>query len=164
MADRFRILVQERRDSTCDPPREAPDRDPDDLDLPLWRFCYDQNRRVLLQVGTEELEAELDPDFRVILTYLPAMVSRLCAGETEVLSFSERWYEVKLVPQDDTIQCTVRRWGYEVSERSLLCERAQVLGELQRFLHEIADLTVAEGYLSPAQRQELLGPEAGTTA
>jgi hypothetical protein len=34
-----------------------------------------------------------------------------------------------------------------------------VIGALQRFLDELADLAVAGGYLTPAQRQQLMSDD-----
>jgi hypothetical protein len=127
----------------------------------LWRLCYEENRGVLLQVGSEDLEAELELDFSATWEYLPGTVARLAKGEDEVLYFSERGYNVNLAPVGDEVQCTVLRWGYKQSRRSFLCDRAEVIGELRRFLDEIADLAVAGGYLSPAQREELMRPLGG---
>jgi hypothetical protein len=156
MTDRFRIAILQRRDSTSDPPTPLPDSGPDELDLPLRRFCYEQNRRVVIQVGAAELETELDPDVRAIWIHLPGVVARLAAGEPEELAFSERSFDVALVPQVDTMACVVERWGSRTSSQSFVCDRAEVVAELRRFLDELADLAVRGGYLTAAQRDQLM--------
>jgi|ERR1700733_36227 len=155
--ERLEILVDGQLDSTSDLPDGFPDDDPDDLDIYLWRYCHDHNRRILLRIGSEQLEVELDPDIRIILLNLPKEVRKLEAGNKRSLSFSERGFDLYLTPDGDTIGCSVHRWGAEGGEPSFLCDRMQVIGELWHFLGGIAREALIGNYLTRDQALTFLG-------
>jgi hypothetical protein len=164
MADEFRIVLGDACKSLSEPPGEPPEDDPDDLDMFLWHFLYENNRRIVVRIGTDELTAELDPDISCMALGLPKMVRALESGKKDWLSFSERGSEVAFVPESDTIWCRVHHWG-ETFERPLVsCPRDQVIGELWRFLDGLAEQAVAGGYLTEAQAKEFLGHELRPSA
>ena len=155
--DHFEIVLKELVESTTDLPESPPEDDADDLDLCLWRYCHDHNRRIAVRAGSGELEVELDPDFRIMLLSLPKEVRGLAAGKKGSLSFSERGFDLYLNPDGETIWCTPHRWGVNKNEPTFACSRIQVIGELWRFLQWIAREAVTGCYLSREQARSFLG-------
>ena len=71
--------------------------------------------------------------------------------------FSERRSEVRFTPDGESVICQVHRWGAKGKEPSYSCERAQVIGELWRFLEGLCRSAVDQGYLTDDQAGEFLG-------
>ena len=157
MTAEFRILLGDLKESHCDPPGEPPEDDPDDIDMYLWRFCYEKNRRIFVQVDADELSAELDPDIRIMLLNLPRMVRDLENGEKDWLSFSEIGTSVSFLPDGDTLWCGVERGGEGSKRPPVACKRDQVINELWRFLERLTQEAIDGGYLSVVQAKEFLG-------
>jgi hypothetical protein len=159
MAELFRIDLKEHCKSTSDPPGEPPEDDPGDVDMYLWRYCYDHNRRVVVQVGSMTLETKLDPDIRMMLLGLPQTIREIEAGEPDVVYFNEAGSEVAFTPEGDRMLCRVHLWGATADEPQFACDRAQVIGELWQFVEGLARQGVDQGYLTEQQAYEFLGHE-----
>jgi hypothetical protein len=153
--ERFEIIWMEPVESLRDPPAEACEQDEEDLELYLMRYFHENNRRIVIRVGSEEVECELDPEIAMTVMALPRIVRRLEEGTRTTLPITERHADIYLAPDGERTLCTPHRWGRE-NEPSFTCDRAQVIGELRRFTEEIARDAVAGGYLTPEQAKSFL--------
>jgi hypothetical protein len=133
---------------------ESPEDDREQLDMYLWRYCHERNRRIAILVGQEQVDLALDPDLRVILSGLLRDIRSLESGKKESLAFSERGADIYFVPEGNTIWCTAHRWGAKEKEPAVPCDREQVTGELRRFLRSITAEAVAGAYLTREQAYE----------
>lgn len=112
--------------------------------LALKRFCFEQNRYVLLEIGTEKIELYLYHD---ILDSLEdkwcEQIDVLSKGNEISLDFSN--FNVRFNPVDDKVIC---KFGFILTEESKIkiLRLSQVLENMSNFLNILLALMVQEGY------------------
>lgn len=122
-------------------------------------FCYECDRLVLIQVGDEERRVFLDPDICMILEELPKQIVDLSQGRTIEITFAESCRTIlKLVPNNNTIDCNLRNFGYSTEQKNFQLNKSQVLEVLTSFVEEIISKAVAGGYIKASEGEEFLKP------
>ncbi|MBD2778879.1 hypothetical protein [Iningainema tapete] len=140
----------------------APPDDPlgelSDFQMGLRRFCFERNHKVLIEFGDEIRYVFLDPDIILLLESLPSQLSELLKGKKIEIDFPESYFDIKFVPVDNKISCTLQEFGYSTKQKLLEFAQTQVLEVLRNFLNEVMGKAVDGGYITSEEKEEFLLP------
>ena len=125
-----------------------------------WRcFCFEYNHKVLIEIGDAQKEVFLDPDICMMMeSNLPKEIAKLSQGQKIVITFPESSFTITLLPTDDRISCTLRKFGTSCWEKVFECDRAHVLNTLRGFLEEVMQLAVDKGFITAEEKEEFIRP------
>jgi hypothetical protein len=74
------------------------------------------------------------------------------------IDFPESWFMIRLLPRDDRISCTLRKFGTSCWEKHFEFDRTHVLDVLRGFLEEVMQLAVDKGYITLEEKEEFIRP------
>jgi len=140
-------------------PPEDPLGELSHFEMGWWRFCFEYNHKVLIEIGDEKRQVFLDPDICMMIeNYFPKEIFKLSQGQKIVITFPESSFDITLVPIDDRISCTLRKFGTSCWEKHFEFDRTQVLDALRGFLEEVMQLAVDKGYITLEEKEEFIRP------
>ncbi|AFZ27972.1 hypothetical protein Cylst_5999 [Cylindrospermum stagnale PCC 7417] len=140
-------------------PPEDPLGELSHLEMGLKRLCFENNYKILLEIGCEEQELFLDPDIILVLDELPEKVSLLLSGKNIELEFPESSMVIYLQPIDFwQIKCIWKKYGYSLEQKTFLLDNQQVLNKLLDFLARLINMAVNKGYISFEEGSEFIIP------
>lgn len=148
---RFGIELTERRVPDWYGPPEDALGELSPFEMGMRRFCFEQNRFVLIRVGDAVEEVNLFADFSLLVDELVMDIPRLARRERIVLAFPESEFDIELEPAGDQITCRLRRFGARVESWEAFAGRDEVLEALNGFLVKLLGEAVAQGYIEQAQ-------------
>ncbi|NJM62299.1 MAG: hypothetical protein HC849_22210 [Oscillatoriales cyanobacterium RU_3_3] len=125
-----------------------------------WRlFCFERDRKVLLEIDDEKIQLFLDLDICLTIeNNFPQEIAKLSQGEKIEIDFPESWLMIRLLPQNNKIVCTLTKFGTSYWEKQFEFDRPQVLDALRNFLEEVMQLAVDEGYITLSEKEEFISP------
>lgn len=131
-----------------------------DFEFGLRRFCYECDRRVVVEIGTVQFSVFFDPDICMLLTdRFPEQIGECDRGKSIRLDFAESYdITIILTPMGDTVICQLSKFGDRDSLTEYELDKQQVLGELRRFLLEVMELSVNLGYVSLEDKSRFILP------
>lgn len=165
----FKIQLKEPyllRDT--DPP-EYPLGELTHFELGIRRFCFECNRVVSLEMGTEKVEVFLDPDICMILEdEIQEKISQIYQGNIiQIDVFESVCLSLVFEPLNrDRLRCTWKKFGYvsaehftlKTSDRPFELNKFQVLSELSQFVELLMQMALDGGYITAEEKQEFLMP------
>jgi hypothetical protein len=128
------------------------------FEMALKRFCFEQNRRVLIEVGHRSMDVYLTPDIRGVLDELPSKVGQVARGEAAFIGFPESQFNLAFEPMGNEIKCILSKYGQSVNSERFMLDTTQVLTNLRHFLQELIDLAVTQKYIISEQGNAFLAP------
>ncbi|TAF08022.1 MAG: hypothetical protein EAZ77_07840 [Nostocales cyanobacterium] len=138
-------------------PPEDPLGELSHLEMGLRRFCFENNRKVLIKLGNKRKEILLDPDISLILEELPEKIYHLLTGQTVELDFPESCLTLCFEAVDIwKIDCIWQEYGYSHETKRFSLERLQVLYVLKNFLNGIVSKAVKNHYISDSEKEEFM--------
>ncbi len=160
---KFRIYYEEDNFVSYADPPEDPLKELSAFEMGLRNFCFECDRRFFIEVGDRTIQLFFDPDLCMILEDgLPEQIFNLSQGKEIEISIDESdQVIIKLVPVGQEIICTLRYFGLRCEEKKLELDKNQVLAELKRFLYQVMEMAVSQGYMKPADKDEFLTPVLG---
>ena len=146
----FKFKIAQRNLENYALPPDDPLGELSDFELGLRRFCYECDRRVVVEIGTLQFSVFFDPDICMLLTdRFPEQIGECDRGKTIRLDFAESYdITIILTPMGDKVNCQLSKFGDRDSLTEYELDKQQVLGELRRFLLEVMELSVNLGYVS----------------
>jgi hypothetical protein len=125
-----------------------------------WRrFCFEFDHKVLIEIGDEKIEVFLDLDISMMIeNNFPQEIAKLSQGQKISIDFPESWFMIRLLPRDDRISCTLRKFGASCWEKHFEFDRTHVLDVLRGFLEEVMQLAVDKGYITLEEKEEFIRP------
>ena len=125
-----------------------------------WRrFCFEFDHKVLIEIGDEKIEAFLDLDISMMIeNNFPQEIAKLSQGQKMSIDFPESWFMIRLLPRDDRISCTLRKFGTSCWEKHFEFDRTHVLDVLRGFLQEVMQLAVDKGFITLEEKEEFIRP------
>jgi len=129
------------------------------LEAGLWRYCYDNSRRVVIAIGDTSFIIETNPDVSVVLDELPRIVSCLSSGQDTALSFYELGKTLYFTPRNGRVTCVLQCDGEVPNYREFTLLPTQVLDQIDSLLHSIVQGAVDGGYITVAEAQVFLDSE-----
>lgn len=130
------------------------------FELGLRRFCYECDRRVIVEIGDIQFTVFFDPDICMLLEdRFPKQIGELEQGKSIRIDFAESYQiTVNLTPRGERINCQLSKFGYENSQQDYELDKEQVLGELRIFLVEVMQLAVDNGYVTLEDKEKFIAP------
>ena len=159
-SQKFNFQLGERfLENYADPP-EDPLGELTHFEMAIRRFCFEYDHKVSIEIGDERIQVFLDPDICMILDdNLPEQIRKLSQGKPIEIDFAESCtLTIKLVPTDDRISCTLRKFGTSCWEKHFELDRTHVLDVLRGFLEEVMQLAVDKGYITAQEKEEFISP------
>lgn len=151
----FEIQLESPWKNYSNPP-EDPLNELTPLELGMWRFCYENNRRVSIQFGKKKEFVFLENDFSIVLPELPVIITNLLRGISTELDFAESHFYIKFEIAGDKINGSIVKSGVQPEEWKYEFDRFQIIKVLKRFLIEIVCMAVDGNYISPEEANEFL--------
>lgn len=163
---KFDICLEEPCLENYSDPPEDPLKELSEFEMGIRKFCFDCNRQVSIEIGDERLRVFLDPDICMLLEdRLPEQIGELSQGKSIEIEFTEScWLIIKLVPLADKISCTLKEFGYSSTEKHFDLDKAQALEVLRRFLNELIQLAVEQGYITQEDKEQFVSPASPAEA
>jgi len=130
-----------------------------DFELGLRRFCYEGDRRVVVEIGEIQLAVFFDPDICILLEdRFPEQIGELAQGKSIRIDFVESHHLTAiLTPGGKQIYCQLKDFdNFHFYEYEL--EQHQVMAELRRFLVEVMELAVDGGYVTLEEKSRFIAP------
>jgi hypothetical protein len=155
----FNIKLDERRESELDSRPEDRLDEFSPFEMGLRLFCFEQNHRVLIEIGNEKRYVSLYPDICSVIEELPEQIANLSRGETVEIIFSEVMRSIDFAPIDEKVVCTLRTFGYSQDAKSFECSLTQVTEALSNFVNELIQSAVTGGYISREDADQFLNRE-----
>ena len=165
-SQKFNFQLGERFLGNYAAPPEDPLGELTHFEMAIRRFCFECDRKVLIEIGDEKIQVFFDPDICMLLEdYLPEEIGKLSQGKPIEIDFAESCtLSIKLVPTDDRISCTLSKFGTSGWEKHFEFDRTEVLNTLRGFLQEVMQLAVDKGYITLEEKEEFIRPAfAGST-
>ncbi len=101
----------------------------------------------------------MESDICLIWDRLPLQITELSLGKKIEIVFAESYcIIIELVPVDNKITCTLRKFGTSCWEKVFEFDRTQVLDVLRGFLQEVMQLAVDKGYITLFEKEEFISP------
>jgi hypothetical protein len=140
-------------------PPEDPLGEFTDFEMALRRFFFECNHLVLWKIGQETIQVYLEPDICLIWKKLPLQIRELSQRKKIEIVFAESYcITIELVPVDNKITCTLRKFGTSCWEKQFEFDRDRVLDTLRGFLDEVMQLAVDKGYITLEEKAEFISP------
>ncbi|MFM7372897.1 MAG: hypothetical protein ACKO2Z_34965 [Sphaerospermopsis kisseleviana] len=140
----------------CLPP-EDPKGELSHLEMGLRLFCFRNNQKVLIKLGKKRKEIFLDPDIILVLEELPEKIYQLLIGQNIELDFPESGFAISFKSLDTwKINCIWQEYGYSHETHKFTLERVQVLYVFRRFLRDLVNKAVKQGYISDQEKKEFM--------
>ncbi|MEG4426305.1 MULTISPECIES: hypothetical protein [unclassified Microcoleus] len=156
---KFNFKLAERFLENYAEPPEDPLGELSHFEMGWRRFCFECDHKVLIEIGDEKIEAFLDLDISMMIeNNFPQEIAKLSQGQKISIDFPESWFMIRLLPTDDRISCTLRKFGTSCWEKHFEFDRTQVLDALRGFLHEVMQLAVDKGYITLEEKDEFISP------
>jgi len=135
--DQFSITIGDsisrEHDEAADP--QDPLGELTDFEMGLWRYCYQNNRRILITVGDRSLVIELDLDVSIIFDELKDAIARLSSMQDAKISFYELSATIHLTIEAESVRCVLECYGYvwtRPHHRLLVWEEINLLGDIRK--------------------------------
>ena len=159
-SQKFNFQLGERFLGNYAAPPEDPLGELTHFEMAIRRFCFECDRKVLIEIGDEKIQVFFDPDICMLLEdYLPEEIGKLSQGKPIEIDFAESCtLSIKLVPTDDRISCTLSKFGTSGWEKHFEFDRTEVLNTLRGFLQEVMQLAVDKGYITLEEKEEFIRP------
>jgi hypothetical protein len=159
-SQKFQWRLTERFLENCAAPPEDPLGELTHFEMAIRRFCFECDRKVLIEIGDETIQVVLDSDICMILEdNLPERIKELSQGKPIEIEFAESCtLTIELVPVDNKITCTLRKFGTSCWEKQFDFDRDRVLDALRGFLSEVMQLAVDKGYITIEEKAEFISP------
>jgi hypothetical protein len=156
---KFEIFLKEPNlERYVDPP-DDPLGEFTDFENGIRLFCYECDRVVLIRIGDEERRVFLDPDISMIFEELPTQIVDLSEGKPIEITFAESCLTIlKFTPNNNTIACNVRNFGYSTEQKTFQLHKSQVLEVLTSFVAELISKAVTGGYIKASEAEKFLNP------
>ncbi|MEG3836094.1 hypothetical protein QUA46_16690 [Microcoleus sp. MON2_D6] len=156
---KFNFKLAERFLENYAEPPEDPLGELSHFEMGWRRFCFECDHKVLIEIGDEKIEAFLDLDISMMIeNNFPQEIAKLSQGQKISIDFPESWFMIRLLPTDDRISCTLRKFGTSCWEKHFEFDRTQVLNTLRGFLQEVMQLAVDKGYITLEEKEEFIRP------
>jgi hypothetical protein len=157
---KINLKIAERNLENYALPPDDPLGELSDFELGLRRFCYECDRRVVVEIGEQHFTVFFDPDICIILEdRFPQQIRDLEQGKSVRIDFVESCHiTIILTPMDEDVHCQLREFGYEHNQSDYELNKEQVLGELRRFLLEVMQLAVNFGYVTLEDKERFIAP------
>jgi hypothetical protein len=158
-SQKFNFKLGERfLENYADPP-EDPLGELSHFEMGWRRFCFECDHKVLIEIGDEKIEVFLDLDISMMIeNNFPQEIAKLSQGQKISIDFPESWFMIRLLPRDDRISCTLRKFGTSCWEKHFEFDRTHVLDVLRGFLQEVMQLAVDKGYITLEEKEEFIRP------
>jgi hypothetical protein len=155
----FNFKLAERfLENYADPP-EDPLGELSHFEMGWRRFCFEFDHKVLIEIGDEKIEVFLDLDISMMIeNNFPQEIAKLSQGQKISIDFPESWFMIRLLPREDRISCTLRKFGTSCWEKHFEFDRTHVLDVLRGFLEEVMQLAVDKGYITAQEKEEFISP------
>ena len=156
----FNFKIAERNLENYALPPDDPLGELSNFELGLRRFCYECDRRVVVEIGEIQFTVFFDPDICMLLEdQFPEQIGELERGKSIRIYFAESYnITVILTPIGDQVQFQLRKFTYEPNQQEYELDKSQVVGELRRFLVEVMELVVNLGYVSLEDKGRFIAP------
>ena len=156
---KFNFKLAERFLENYAEPPEDPLGELSHFEMGWRRFCFEFDHKVLIEIGDEKIEALLDLDISMMIeNNFPQEIAKLSQGQKMSIDFPESWFMIRLLPRDDRISCTLRKFGTSCWEKHFEFDRTHVLDVLRGFLQEVMQLAVDKGYITLEEKEEFIRP------
>ena len=156
---KFNFKLAERFLENYAEPPEDPLGELSHFEMGWRRFCFEFDHKVLIEIGDEKIEALLDLDISMMIeNNFPQEIAKLSQGQKMSIDFPESWFMIRLLPRDDRISCTLRKFGTSCWEKHFEFDRTHVLNTLRGFLQEVMQLAVDQGYITLEEKEEFIRP------
>ncbi|MEG4486632.1 hypothetical protein [Microcoleus sp. D2_18a_B4] len=160
---KFNFKLAERFLEYAEPP-EDPLGELSHFEMGWRRFCFECDHKVLIEIGEEKIEVFLDLDISMMIEdNFPQEIAKLSQGQKISIDFPESWFMIRLLPRDDRISCTLRKFGTSCWEKHFEFDRTHVLDVLRGFLQEVMQLAVDKGYITLFEKEEFIRPAFAST-
>ena len=156
---KFNFKLAERFLENYAEPPEDPLGELSHFEMGWRRFCFEFDHKVLIEIGDEKIEALLDLDISMMIeNNFPQEIAKLSQGQKMSIDFPESWFMIRLLPRDDRISCTLRKFGTSCWEKHFEFDRTHVLDVLRGFLQEVMQLAVDKDYITLEEKEEFISP------
>ncbi|MEG4986395.1 hypothetical protein QUB08_11580 [Microcoleus sp. BR0-C5] len=156
---KFNFKLAERFLENYAEPPEDPLGELSHFEMGWRRFCFECDHKVLIEIGDEKIEAFLDLDISMMIeNNFPQEIAKLSQGQKISIDFPESWFMIRLLPREDRISCTLRKFGTSCWEKHFEFDRTHVLDALRGFLEEVMQLAVDKGYITLEEKEEFIRP------
>ena len=158
-SQKFNFKLSERFLENYAEPPEDPLGELSHFEMGWRRFCFEFDHKVLIEIGDEKIELFLDLDISMMIeNNFPQEIAKLSQGQKISIDFPESWFMIRLLPREDRISCTLRKFGTSCWEKQFECDRTHVLDVLRGFLEEVMQLAVDKGYITLEEKEEFIRP------
>ena len=158
-SQKFNFKLAERFLENYAEPPEDPLGELSHFEMGWRRFCFEFDHKVLIEIGDEKIEVFLDLDISMMIEdNFPQEIAKLSQGQKISIDFPESWFMIRLLPREDRISCTLRKFGTSCWEKHFEFDRTQVLDVLRGFLEEVMQLAVDKGYITLEEKEEFIRP------
>lgn len=158
-SQKFNFKLAERFLENYAEPPEDPLGELSHFEMGWRRFCFEFDHKVLIEIGEEKIEVFLDLDISLMIEdNFPQEIAKLSQGQKMSIDFPESWFTIRLLPRDDRISCTLRKFGTSCWEKHFEFDRTHVLDVLRGFLQEVMQLAVDKGYITLEEKEEFIRP------
>ena len=94
-----------------------------------------------------------------LLNRFPQLVGELEQGKSIRIDFAESYHITAiLTPIGERIKCQLRKFGNQDIQQDYELDKEQVIGELRRFLIEVMQLAVDNGYVTLEDKERFIAP------
>jgi len=131
-----------------------------DFELGLRRFCYECDRRVVVEIGEIQFTVFFDPDICMLLEdRFPEQIGELAQGKSIRIDFAESYQiTVVLTPINERVNCRLNKFGSDDNQDEYELDKEQVLGELKKFLLEVMQLAIEQSYVNLEDKSKFIAP------
>jgi hypothetical protein len=158
-SQKFNFKLAERFLENYAEPPEDPLGELSHFEMGWRRFCFECDRKVLIEIDDEKIQVFLDLDICLMIeSNFPQEIAKLSQGKKIAIDFPESWLMIRLLPIDDRIICTLSKFGTSDWEKMFEFDRTQVLNTLRGFLQEVMQLAVDKGYITLEEKEEFISP------
>ncbi|MBD2199193.1 MULTISPECIES: hypothetical protein [Calothrix] len=140
-------------------PPEDPLEELSHSEIQLRRFCFENNQKVIMEIGDQKQDLFLDPDIILILKELPQVIFRLDRNENIEISFPESEMTLYFQPVDNSkLKCIWRSYGESIAAEEFSLDKYQFIKVLKVFLDKILTKAVQLDYITLTEKNEFLLP------
>lgn len=146
----FYFKVADRNLEDYSLPPEDPLGELSKFEFGLRRFCYECNRRVVVEIGESEFTVFFDPDICILLEDgFPEKIGKLEQGQTIRIDFVES-YEISVIltPEGELLNCQLfKKFDEQTNQAEYKLDKEKTLWSLRIFLFKILGLAFKENYI-----------------
>lgn len=155
--EQFNIQIQEKIKDDFYLPPEDELNEFSAFEMGLKRFCFEHNRRILIELGDEKIQLHLYHDILDALEEGWSMkMSKLSAGSKVIIDFNDFILRITPTLDENLAACEFTTFGTGKHNYCTL-SLSQLSDKMRIFTDEILGMAVREGYINSEDIAEYLG-------